>query len=280
MATVDLRTYDGVLVDAFGVLYNQSGGFSESTACIQALISAGKPVVVVTNNTSVSPETISARLHAMQMPIEPSYIISSGRGLAWDSDCRSAIEGRAVFFLGPEDASGYVTDAGGRCVCRLTEADVIVLACTASSEKEYQLIIKYKKQEPHVPIFCINPDRYIQVQNQRVPVIGYFSERIEHQSGPVHWMGKPMPAFSSVVDTYCQTALGLSLGPNWVFVDDNPDNVSQLTQDLGICGLVPIETGLAQSWPTPLPQSNSWNYIQRLSIQANIWYDGSSKTKS
>lgn len=277
--TVDLTAYDGLLVDAFGVLYNQAGGFEESAACVQAFLAAGKPVVVVTNNTSVSPETISSRLNAMGMPIAPSHILSSGRGLAWDPEYQQAIDGRSVFLIGADDAAVYVADAGARCVNSLADADAVVLACTAQEVTAYDAIIEYKNQRPNSPVFCINPDRYIPVGDQRVPVIGYFAERIEQSAGPVHWMGKPLPVFSAVVRTYCQAALALSIGENWVFVDDNPNNVRQITQDLGVQGLVSVETGLAQSWPSPLPESDAWRYIKRLSIRADLWYDNASRAK-
>ena len=279
MTGIDLMAYKGLLVDAFGVLYNQDGGFEESAACVRAFLSAGKPVVVVTNNTSLAPSTIAERLHAMGMPIAPECIVSSGRGLAWDPTCRQAMAGRSVFLLGADEAGVYVTDAGGRCVAALAESDAVVLACVAQDASVYDAIIEHKNQRPQCPIFCINPDRYIPVGRQRVPVVGYFAERIEQSAGPVQWMGKPLPVFSAVVRTYCADVLGVSIDEDWVFVDDNPDNVRQMTQDLGIQGLVSVATGLAQSWPTQLPQSDAWRYINRLSTRADLWYDNASKTE-
>ncbi len=279
MTGVDLMAYEGLLVDAFGVLYDQDGVFEESAACVRAFLSAGKPVVVVTNNTSLAPNTIAERLHAMGMPIAPEFIVSSGRGLAWDPTCQRAMAGRSVFLLGADEAGVYVTDASGRCVPTLADADAVVLACIAQDDSVYDAIIEHKNQHPQCPIFCINPDRYIPVGNQRVPVVGYFAERIEQSTGSVHWMGKPLPAFSEVVRTYCAAVLGVSVDKNWVFVDDNPDNVRQMTQDLGVQGLVSVATGLAQSWPTPLPQSDAWRYINCLSTPADLWYDNASKTK-
>lgn len=273
MPGINFCAYDGLLVDAFGVLYNHLGAFPESVACVQAMLDAGKPVVVVTNNTSVSPDTISMRLHAMGMPIDPKCIISSGRGLAWDPDARRLVDGKSVFLVGSDDAFCYVHDAGGERVLDVAQAQAVVLACTSDQADGYAGVIQHKRMRPDVPIICINPDRYVQANAQRVPVIGHFSEQIERQVGPIHWMGKPLPVFSTVVQAYCQTVLGLSLGANWAFVDDNPDNVHQMTQDLGVHGFVPVKTGLAQSWPTALPQSNAWRYIQRLSIDPDVWYN-------
>ena len=257
----DLVDYKLVLLDAFGVLYNANGILPGVAKRIQELRAKNIAISVITNNTSLNPISISRHLASLDIPISHDAILSSGHGLAKDLAFRSLIQNKAVFVLGSGDSQWYITHAGGHCVGTLAESEAIVLAMSTPHRRIYDDILHYHRAHPDVPIICINPDKRVQTGSKQDPVIGQFATALEGRlSKPIQWMGKPYPAFSAVVAAHCHTCYPNINRSDWVFVDDNPDNVVQISQDLGIDGRIPY-TGLASTWPQPIPVSDR---IQRL----------------
>lgn len=263
-----LNSHHVFLLDAFGVLYSAMGALPGVVQMVNHWLEANKTVIVVTNNTSRSPDYIAQHLTHLGIPLNAKHIISSGRGLHWHKPYRQLIYKRPVLVIGSLGSHRYITDAGGYCVDTLEDAQAIVLAMsTPNDTARYEAIATHHQTHPDIPIICINPDHYVQTGNQKSTVIGHYAAKLASKlTRPMHWMGKPHPIFSSVVRDYIASEFNLTPDNSWLFVDDNPDNVAQLTQDLGIHGLIPKHTGLAQSWPTSLTPtatvklSDTWGY--------------------
>lgn len=237
-------------IDASGVIYDDHGTIPGAAAAMAWLQDRGD-VFVVTNNTFQCPDTISARLEVVHgISVAPPYILSSGRGLSEDVAFSSVISGALCYVVGSADSDWYVHAAGGEVVSALADADVVVLlASSHGSMAQYDAVIAENKRRPSLTLVCANPDVYVQPRDQeKIPVIGYYARYIDESvGGGMLWMGKPEPCFSAVVDQYVSRQLGRELGADFVFVDDNIDNVRQLCGDLGGIGCVPQTTGLAQS---------------------------------
>ena len=70
--------YDGMLLDAYGVLVDASGALPEAPALIAALHRRQMPYAIVTNDASRSVATYVAKLADLGMPVEGDRIITSG----------------------------------------------------------------------------------------------------------------------------------------------------------------------------------------------------------
>lgn len=107
-----LAAYDGVLLDAYGVLVDARGPLPHAAALIAELNRRGTPYAVVTNDASRSVATYVARFARFGLAIPGDRIVTSGsllpayfreRGLA---GARTAV-------LGTEDSYAFVVDGGG-----------------------------------------------------------------------------------------------------------------------------------------------------------------------
>ena len=97
------------------------------------------------------------------------------------------------------------------------------------------------------PVICVNPDHYIHTGHELYPVMGYYAAQLAKKLGiEIIWMGKPDTRFSPVVEKILSYA-GITLNEDVWFFDDNPKNMAQLTQDLGISGATVMDTGLCSN---------------------------------
>lgn len=235
-----------ILADASGVLYTDDDQLSGVGHTIQQL-SAKVPVWVATNNTSHSIPEIVNHLISRGIHIPASQIISSGLGLSVSPQLRPLISGKSVYTYGCSTSSWYVNIAGGHSVDHPDDAAVIVLASsTGASTKTAMAMIHQSLTTNPRPVICVNPDHYVQTGSGLYPVIGYYAAQLAQSlSIELLWMGKPFPSFSEVVRHFL-TEAGIALGPDIWFFDDNPQNVAQMTQDLGISGATVMDTGLCK----------------------------------
>jgi ribonucleotide monophosphatase NagD (HAD superfamily) len=236
-----------IVVDAAGLLYTDLGPVPGAAEAI-AFMSATVPVWVATNNTNYSPEMISTMLADMGIGISAHRIISSGLGLAVDTELREMVHGKRVFTYGYPSSQWYARYAGGVAVSTPDEAQVIVLAAStgATNAELYRQVAQSLRQTPHRPVICINPDFYVQTGAGLHPVIGYYADQLSRDCDiSIQWMGKPYSSFSEVVRQYLEQS-GVVLSKQVWFFDDNPKNVDRLTRDLGISGAVAVETGLTR----------------------------------
>jgi len=107
-----LDRYDGVLLDAYGVLVDGSGLLPGAAALLAELDRRAVPFAIVTNDASRSSTTYAARFAGYGVAVDPERIVTSGsllpayfreRGLAGARTC----------VLGTADSIGYVREGGG-----------------------------------------------------------------------------------------------------------------------------------------------------------------------
>lgn len=107
-----LGTYDGVLLDAYGVLVDARGPLPGAPELVAELNRRGTPYAVVTNDASRSVATYIARFGGFGLAIAGERIVTSGsllpayfreRGLAGARTC----------VLGTEDSYAFVVEGGG-----------------------------------------------------------------------------------------------------------------------------------------------------------------------
>jgi|GEM_PF-884082 len=267
-----------VLTDASGVLYNDQGLVNNIAKTIAGLQKRG-PVVVVTNNSTDSPDIISKRFLQGGLNLEPECIYSSGHGLSWNAELRAQVQGKTVYVMGDEDCYFYFFEAGVKAVIHNpNEAEVWVLMSSLQGRTaaEVMKLTEAFNHNPPQAVICCNPDWYVRGQwpCTLYPVMGYFAQALQGLCWPSHqnyshfflqnpwpivqnapeplffWYGKPFGQFALDLDSQFQKQFKTVLNDQCVFIDDNPFNVATLVNTLGVQGVVVTETGLYRHYKT------------------------------
>lgn len=105
-----LDRYDGVLIDAFGVLIDGSGALPGAAALIGELVRRGKPYAIVSNDASRSRATFAKRFASSGLAVGPEHFVTSGTLLpAFFRDH----PGARTLVLGTDDSCAFVEEGGG-----------------------------------------------------------------------------------------------------------------------------------------------------------------------
>lgn len=122
-----LDSYDGLLIDAYGVLVHASGAFPGAGSFLERLHDRSFPYIVVTNDSSRLPKTAADKYQNFDLPIETERVLTSGALIEPYFEAHD-LEGARCVVLGPEDSETYVRRAGGELVdVREDDFDVLVL---------------------------------------------------------------------------------------------------------------------------------------------------------
>ena len=236
------------LVDASGVLYTDEGLVSGAKDFFSWAASQKKHVLLCTNNTSQSPQEISARLKDQGVLIDPSFILSSGLGLSYDARAKKMVSEKRCFCYGYEGSRYYIEKAGGILVEEIKSAQVLCLMASLrdNNKSVFDLVYEGLMANKEIEIICANPDRYVYV-NGLYPVIGYYADKLLQKSKrDCYWIGKPERNFSNVVARVLAEKLDVGCDQRVLFFDDNIDNILAMQEHLGISGVLVRKTGLAQ----------------------------------
>lgn len=123
-----VERYDGILLDAYGVLVSHDGPYPQAPALLRDLQAAGASYWVVTNDASRLPETIVRQWRQQGLEVDPQRIITSGQQLQ-KAFVKGALQGAATVVLGPPDSERYVELAGGVVVApEAKRVDALVIA--------------------------------------------------------------------------------------------------------------------------------------------------------
>jgi len=119
--------YDVLLLDAFGVLNNGAGPLPIGLALLDEIRRQNKRYLVLTNDVSRLPETISRRLRGFGMDIPDHAILTSGFLIKPYFDHHNLAGSRCIV-LGTDDTRAYVRHAGGIVVAisEAAEPDVVI----------------------------------------------------------------------------------------------------------------------------------------------------------
>jgi HAD superfamily hydrolase (TIGR01450 family) len=107
-----LERYDGVLLDAYGVLVDEGGILPGAAELLAELARRGVPHAIVTNDASRSPTTYAARFAGYGVAIGPERFVTSGSLLPAYFRER-ALAGARTCVLGTADSAEFVRQGGG-----------------------------------------------------------------------------------------------------------------------------------------------------------------------
>jgi ribonucleotide monophosphatase NagD (HAD superfamily) len=107
-----LSRYDGVLLDAYGVLVDERGLLPGAAELLAELDRRATPYAIVTNDASRLPATYAARFAAQGVAIDPERVVTSGSLLPGYFHDRG-LTGARTAVLGTADSVTYVRQGGG-----------------------------------------------------------------------------------------------------------------------------------------------------------------------
>ncbi len=107
--------YDGLLIDAYGVLVHTSGAFDGAVDFMGRLSDEDVPYVIITNDASRLPESCAAKYRRDGLDIPVGRIVTSG-SLVIDYFEEHDLEGARCLVLGPPDSKRYAERAGAELV--------------------------------------------------------------------------------------------------------------------------------------------------------------------
>ncbi|MEK9656883.1 MAG: hypothetical protein VW378_00715 [bacterium] len=217
-------------LDASGVLYNKPQGLIPGVlASIRRIRSLGKSLFLVTNNSMKSAADISLYLSEQKLDWPASHIFSSGLGCSLDSEMFRHLKGKKVYVSGDVSSLSYLDAFDKTCfVSSFDGADCIILLSNpqATIPSKYADLCAYLRLNPHVSVFCCNPDRFVLNQGALLPVMGYWADYISMKiARPVYYFGKPYPAYFSMVSTLLAEGFGITDLTSCCYVDDFIDNL-------------------------------------------------------
>ena len=199
--------YDGVLLDAYGVLLDKSGAMPGAARFLSSLTAAGRPWLVLTNSASRLPETFAAELAESGLPVPADRIQTSGMLLA-DWFAEQGLRGARALVLGPDDSAEYVRRAGGRVieVNARADAEVLVIAdqkgfdCLDAMDHALSMVLRRLDAGRPLRILLCNPDLIYPVAPGRygftagglaAMLEAVIRERYPDLANPVVPLGKP-----------------------------------------------------------------------------------------
>ncbi len=106
------KTYDALLIDAFGVLVSSAGPLPGASEFLAFLHRVDKPYLVVTNDSSRTAKSCASWYNSLGLDIDAARVVTSGSLLS-EYFADNNLVGSHCVALGPPDSIRSVQDAGG-----------------------------------------------------------------------------------------------------------------------------------------------------------------------
>jgi len=189
--------FDHVLLDQYGVLHEGRAVFPPARACVEALRSAGKRVLVLSNSGKRAAENLQ-RIADHGLPADTyDGVLSSGE-VAWDG-LRQRAEppfsglGQRCFAITRGRDHSIFDGLALTIVGDMEEADFILLGGlddAASDQKQWEPEFRAAAAR-HLPLLCANPDIMMFGAHGFLPGPGALAAFYASLGGEVTYIGKP-----------------------------------------------------------------------------------------
>lgn len=194
MTGPDLANARAFLIDLDGVLHRGQERLPGAVEFIDALLAAGAPFLVMTNNATSTPDQVASRLQRMGIAVGRERVYSSALATAgWLLQRFPA--GSRVLPVGEAGLREALQEAGFALVDRHQDAQAVVAgldrAITYARLAEAALAIN-----AGCPFIATNPDRSIPTERGIEPGAGAIQALLEAATGVAPLViGKPQTAF-------------------------------------------------------------------------------------
>ena len=255
-----IDTYPVLLLDAYGVLVNNSAAIPGAAGLIDELNRTGKAYYLLTNDASKLPQTAANRFQGYGLKINPERIITSG-GLLKNFFKTNNLPGARCAVLGPDDSAQYVRDAGGKVVSPANGFDVVVVGDEAGfpfvdtvDMVITELFHKVERREPF-SLVLPNPDLIYPKADQGFGISSGSIALIVEAALQLRYPGRPDLCFERLgkpnADIF-QEALRRSGTKNMVMIGDQLETDIRGANAFGLDSVL-VGTGIADLTTGDIP---------------------------
>jgi HAD superfamily hydrolase (TIGR01459 family) len=204
-------SYDGFIVDLWGVVHDGVAPLPGVLECLRALNAAGKYILLLSNAPRRADDVVE-RITRIGVPIGLYHHVMSSGEEAWrhlfrrDDDFYVAL-GRRCLHIGSERDTGIREGLGLELVGRVEDAEFILNTGPAGWEdtiEDYAPLLG-RGLAHSLPMVCANPDLVVSHGGRLALCAGALAQWYEERGGRVRWHGKP---FRSIYEA-CLDLLGI-----------------------------------------------------------------------
>ena len=255
-----IERYAVLLLDAYGVLVNDSGALDGAAELIRMLNRMQKEYYLLTNDASKLPQTTAGRFQGYGLAIGPERIITSG-GLLKNFFKLQGLQGTRCVVLGPADSAQYVVDAGGRIVAPAAGFDVVVIGDEAGfpfvETVDTVLTELFRKVDRGEPFHLVlpNPDLLYPKSNRGVGIASGSIALIIEAALQLRYPGLPNRHFKRLGKPHAaifREALRRSGTMDMVMIGDQLDTDIRGANAFGLDSVL-VETGISAAMSAPDP---------------------------
>jgi 4-nitrophenyl phosphatase len=209
----------GFIIDLDGTLYRGNSIIAHAAQFVNTLQEHRLPYLLVTNNSSRTPDDVAEHLAQMDIHVSPSHILTSAQAAAWYMKHVYSHRGLSVYCIGERGLQQALTQQGYELVDNhhdLQHVDFVVQGIDRSFD--YSKLVQAIRYVDSGAIFInTNPDRLLPSDRLLYPGAGSIAASIQYACGiqPIV-IGKP----SSIIIEYAIEQLGIAKSHIWV-VGDN-----------------------------------------------------------
>lgn len=210
--TVNITMDLAFIIDLDGTLYRGNEIIPGADQWISQLRQEGIPFLLLTNNSSRTPDQVAEHLQKLGISVEPDHIFTTAQATA-NYLVESGI-GRRLFVIGETGLQTALTEQQFELV---TESPDAVVQGIDRSFNYAKLTAAVNHIRSGAKYILTNPDHLLHSDHELMPGAGSIAASIERASGvqPIV-IGKP----SSIIMRYGINRLGASASHTWV-VGDN-----------------------------------------------------------
>jgi len=186
--------FDGFLVDLDGVVWRGEQPIEGAAETITALRDAGKRVVFLTNNASLSPREYAAKLMRHRIPTQPGDVISSAHAIIDYLKRHVRLSrGDRIHLCGTTGLAQVLRGAGLHPTEERSDVGAVVVAWNPKLTFE-EIRRAADLARAGVPLIGANRDATYPGADGLLPGTGAILAAIETAAGvPAHTVGKPAP---------------------------------------------------------------------------------------
>jgi glycerol 3-phosphatase-2 len=248
-----LTAYGSVLFDCDGVVYLGDEVIPAAVTAVDGVRRQGVRVAFVTNNSSVAPDKVAAKLTRLGIGAEPADVVTSAQAVVRLLGGRDTLKGARVLVVGGPGLRGELTGAGAEIIdhTRWRDADIVVVGL--DRELSYDKLAGASLALARGARFAgTNADRSLPEPDGPLPGAGSLLALLTVTTGRVPEVaGKPAPALFETAATALEA-------PPYLMVGDRADTdlagASALGWDTAL-----VLTGIATLATLPdVPVAPTW----------------------
>lgn len=193
-------SYDGFILDVWGVLHNGIDPFPGVIDCLDRLNRAGKRLCVLSNAPRRTPDVVK-RTEQVGIPRALYHEVMSSGEDAWQALARRdepfyAALGRRCYHIGPDRDDSMRDGLDLEVVDEPEQAEFILNTGPWGWDETvegYEDVLR-RARARDLPMVCANPDLVVMLGDRRAICAGALAQRYEALGGRVRWHGKPYPS--------------------------------------------------------------------------------------